>query len=1438
MHGDGHSPCSQAFVACSRRRRAHCLRPSIMPPTVITRQMPVTYSQPSSHASGMQNSPFANANNTQTSSSAAYQQYGRPPMPSSSQSLQQSQSGGRAGASVPSSAASSTPTPTPPLSHHSHHAYPIHTPNVQQHKPQYAHHHQQQYHSAPQPQYHAQYSHSYQPAHSPSVRSEPFSPLSPLTPTVPSETSTLSAEVESLKREIAQLTANRDENIRALIAAQKTIRQSKAPNSQNTSPTLSSSSPTSNIPTSPSQATKSDITALINFIAPTHAGESQRHHILAYVKAIIRKSLGAQVYPHGSYALKTYLPNSAMSVTAFFSRAHELTWVQRIINALCTEANAATFTAQPTQHSSSSSPTSLAGSSSAPSSTVSPVKHTIESITVQMNGRIQSSVVSCVIDNMRCSIHGNAVNTLGALALFERADILIGQNHLFKRSVLLMKAYVQRHQLNDETVGQGVTGNMIRTMMLFIFNAYHTDITTPLDALTSLLVYLQHFDWDEWALTIFGPIYVKSIDSGRLEPVSTASVCCWPANRQPLMSRAIVKQYAVHSRKSIAAGGMTTSVSNNALGSGNATPTQSAQTMRRVHSAAFMSSDLQESPTRSNSETNLAALSYRSFSSSTLSSMGALTSPPRAVIARRNTPPPMAQAAASESTDFAANTNKPHSHSQANLNALELPDRHGARSRSLTSLSSLDHAQTHLQQQSSFASSSSLRSSQSDLLLNEDDDHDDDDDADDVDNDDELAYLDTTYSSELLHNDDDNTDFVDAFLPATSPSSKIATFKTAIHVLDPLEHTKNLAHKVAAKYETVIRHVLSEGLTRLHIAMSDQQSGPQETNGALMELFDEKTLSDYAASLKKPATASGSPGEAASATASSPLAHIPSVTSIASSYSISPSPVMDNVIPKSSSFTSGYTSSSDIDSHSYSSGSLHTLSYSAAMNNPSSIFGPPSQPVVDDGWSHTPRTQSLVATSMSAHSSLSSSPSSSMFTTQNASQFSQPLRSSNTGTTSPSFTSVIGSTKSMNGTFNPNSSVFVPGQPISRASATSTTIINDTQQQMESSSSSLSSLVSPKQQQQGISTSPAEYDRFDGHFDKIVQNLTHARQFETPDISENELIQLVKDILQERGSVPVGRMGSLLHDATNNHSLPAMLKENFGGLKRLLERHPRTFIVGKDHPYNPHVRLRQQLTPANPAGVNAQGTRRKVQRRRTRIRRVPNRSGGQSPPQHGQQPTQQPPPHMLNSMAPHQHMQQMSLSGSSVVNSPPSRPPLTTCLVLNCELISGRAHRVTVLNFHGEIVYDTIILPLDRNVSVEHDDDEMDVTDFPTAHRDVSALIKGRIIIGHLLQPQLAALSLSQPKQQLRDTALCRLLCPQRPLSLRRLCLDRIGVDMSREKSSATYSPNTNALILQASDSSGDSLEDCRAALALYKTVAIQYEALLGQNANITINID
>lgn len=95
----------------------------------------------------------------------------------------------------------------------------------------------------------------------------------------------------------------------------------------------------------------------------------------------------------------------------------------------------------------------------------------------------------------------------------------------------------------------------------------------------------------------------------------------------------------------------------------------------------------------------------------------------------------------------------------------------------------------------------------------------------------------------------------------------------------------------------------------------------------------------------------------------------------------------------------------------------------------------------------------------------------------------------------------------------------------------------------------------------------------DANLPKILDNLNQARQFETPDVSEPDLVIMIRKLLLQYGSVPVGKLGSLLHNHMQNHSLPSMLKERYGGLKKLIERHTDSFIIGTDHPFNPSTHL-------------------------------------------------------------------------------------------------------------------------------------------------------------------------------------------------------------------------------------------------------------------------
>jgi len=104
-------------------------------------------------------------------------------------------------------------------------------------------------------------------------------------------------------------------------------------------------------------ALQRDVGSMLDYLKPSKRSESRRANVLSFLKLLVRKSLGAQVYPLGAFALKTYVgADEAMDVSAFFSRAHEHTWLHRIVNALCQEAASAHHAHTNTHATSTASP--------------------------------------------------------------------------------------------------------------------------------------------------------------------------------------------------------------------------------------------------------------------------------------------------------------------------------------------------------------------------------------------------------------------------------------------------------------------------------------------------------------------------------------------------------------------------------------------------------------------------------------------------------------------------------------------------------------------------------------------------------------------------------------------------------------------------------------------------------------------------------------------------------------------------------------------------------------------------------------------------------------------------------------------------------------------------------------------------------------------------
>ncbi|PQE26607.1 RNA exonuclease 4 protein [Rutstroemia sp. NJR-2017a BVV2] len=139
--------------------------------------------------------------------------------------------------------------------------------------------------------------------------------------------------------------------------------------------------------------------------------------------------------------------------------------------------------------------------------------------------------------------------------------------------------------------------------------------------------------------------------------------------------------------------------------------------------------------------------------------------------------------------------------------------------------------------------------------------------------------------------------------------------------------------------------------------------------------------------------------------------------------------------------------------------------------------------------------------------------------------------------------------------------------------------------------------------------------------------------------------------------------------------------------------------------------------------------------------------------------------------------------------------------------------RVSIVNFHGHQIYDSFVRPLEfvtdwrTHVSGVSTKNMSTARSFSSVQKSVSEILSGRILVGHALKHDLAALGLSHPRRDIRDTSKYsgfRKYAAGRTPSLKRLAREVLGVEIQGGEHS--------------------SVEDARATMLLFRRVKAELE--------------
>mmetsp|Transcript_19812 Transcript_19812/g.48480 ORF Transcript_19812/g.48480 Transcript_19812/m.48480 type:complete len:972 (+) Transcript_19812:304-3219(+) len=262
--------------------------------------------------------------------------------------------------------------------------------------------------------------------------------------------------------------------------------------------------------------------------------ESERKHLKAVRcmhELIRRHSRGqghrsrngnVQVYPHGSYASKTYLPDSAVDVTAYFVTKFDKKrgeykknfWAQQVAHALAQNDN-------------------IHGDAR------------LTDVAVSQDPIFGTQILHCAVDEVPIRVSLNRVDVLESLALLETVDVMVGHDHLVKRTILLVKTWA-RNEARILKNGM-LNGYAIQRIVLTVFNCFHSHIRTPMQGFYCTLAYLNSFDWEWHALDVGGAIQRSSLPDRIL--LADNSGCSIPRSTHSLLSASVIAKYTTAAHK-------------------------------------------------------------------------------------------------------------------------------------------------------------------------------------------------------------------------------------------------------------------------------------------------------------------------------------------------------------------------------------------------------------------------------------------------------------------------------------------------------------------------------------------------------------------------------------------------------------------------------------------------------------------------------------------------------------------------------------------------------------------------------------------------------------------------------------------------------------------------------------------------------------------------
>ncbi|OAY46386.1 uncharacterized protein LOC110619339 isoform X3 [Manihot esculenta] len=211
-------------------------------------------------------------------------------------------------------------------------------------------------------------------------------------------------------------------------------------------------------------------------IQPAMASEQKRKEVIDYIQRLIKGYYATEVFSFGSVPLKTYLPDGDIDLTALVQQNMEEDLAREVCNILKYKEQD-------------------------PNSEIKDVQYI----------QAQVKIVKCCVKDISVDISFNQLAGLCALCFLEQVDQLIGRDHLLKQSIILIKAWCFYESRILGAHHGLIATYALEILVLYIINIFHASLPGPLAVLYRFLDYYSTFDWENYCVSINGPVAISSL---------------------------------------------------------------------------------------------------------------------------------------------------------------------------------------------------------------------------------------------------------------------------------------------------------------------------------------------------------------------------------------------------------------------------------------------------------------------------------------------------------------------------------------------------------------------------------------------------------------------------------------------------------------------------------------------------------------------------------------------------------------------------------------------------------------------------------------------------------------------------------------------------------------------------------------------------------------